>query len=50
MERRRRRREWDEHITRLDAEKLIIISRDNIPTGRSSPGRPKRRMSDLTPD
>ena len=26
----RRRREWDQHETRMDAEKLVKISRDNI--------------------
>ena len=44
----RRRREWDDH-TRMDAEKLVKISRDNIPVGRRSPGRPKRIWSDLNP-
>jgi hypothetical protein len=42
----RRRREWDQHVTRMGAERLVKISRNNIPTGRS-PGRPKRRWSDL---
>ena len=41
VERRRRRREWNEHITRKDAERLVKISRDNIPAGRRSPGHPK---------
>ena len=50
MHRRRRRREWNEHVTRMDAERLVKISRDNIPAGRSSPGRPKRRWSDLILD
>ena len=45
-----RRREWDQHVTRMDAEKLVKISRDNIPVGRRSPGRPKRRWSDLIID
>jgi hypothetical protein len=27
----RRRREWDEHVTRMDAERLVKISRENIP-------------------
>ena len=36
-----RRTEWDEHVTRMDAERLVKISRDNIPAGRRSPGRPK---------
>ena len=39
----------DEHVTRMDIERLINISRDNIPTGRRSPGRPKRRWRDLIP-
>jgi hypothetical protein len=34
MERRRRRREWDEHVTRVDAERLVKISKDNIPSAR----------------
>ena len=47
VERRRRRRgEWDLHVTRMDAETLVKISRHNIPVGRRTPGRPKRRWSD----
>ena len=38
----RSRREWDEHITRMDTEGLVKISRDNIPAGRRSPGRPRK--------
>jgi hypothetical protein len=45
-----RRREWDEHVTRMYTERLVKISRDNIPAGRRSPGRPKRRWSDLIVD
>ena len=29
----RRRREWDEHVARMDAERLGKISSDNIPAG-----------------
>ena len=43
----RRRREWNEYVTEMDAERLIKISRNNIPAGRRSPGCPKRRWSDL---
>ena len=25
-----RRREWDQHVTRIDAERLVKTSRDNI--------------------
>ena len=32
----KRRRGWDEHITRMDAERLVKISRDNISPGRRS--------------
>jgi hypothetical protein len=42
-----RRREWKEHSTRMDAERLVKISRDNIPAGRKYPGRPKKRWNDL---
>ena len=36
-----RRIEWDEHVTRMDAERSVKISRDNIPAGSRSPGLPK---------
>ena len=42
-----RRREWDQHVTRIYAERIVKISRDNIPVGRRFPGRPKRRWGDL---
>ena len=38
---------WDQHVKRMDAERLFKISRNNIPAGRRSPGLPKRRWSDL---
>ena len=44
------RRQWDGYETRMDAERLVKISKDNIRSGRRSPGRPKRRWSDLIPD
>jgi hypothetical protein len=46
----RRRGERDKYLTRMDAERLFKISRDNMPAGRRSPGRLKRRWSDLIPD
>jgi hypothetical protein len=45
----RNRREWDVLATRMDVERLVKISRVNKLAGRS-PGRPKRRCSDLIPD
>jgi hypothetical protein len=32
--------------TRIYDNKLVKISRENIPTGRRSPGSQKRRLSD----
>ena len=37
----------DEHLTKMVAERLVKFSRDDIPAGRISPGRPKRRWSNL---
>ena len=34
LESRRRRGEWDEHVTRMDTERLVKILRGNIPAGR----------------
>ena len=39
-----------EHVTRMYAERLVKITRDNMYAGRRSPGRPKRRWSDLILD
>ena len=41
---KRRRREWDEHVTRMDAERSVKISMDNI-----TAGSPKRRWSEIIP-
>ena len=38
---RRRMGEWDLLVTRMGAERLLKVSMDHIPVGRS-PGRPKR--------
>ena len=35
---KRRRREWDEHVIKMDAERLVKITRDNILAGRRSSG------------
>ena len=40
MERRRRRRKWDERVTRMNAERSVKISRDNKTAGIRSPGWP----------
>ena len=36
----RRIRKWDEHVTRIDAERLIKISRDNYPAEEDLQGCP----------
>ena len=46
----RRRTEWDEHVRRMDAERVETISSGNITARRRSRGRPKRRWSDLILD
>jgi hypothetical protein len=43
-------REWDDHVTRMNAESLVKISRNNIPAEGRSPGCSKRRWSDLILD
>ena len=45
-----RRREWDKDATRMDSEGVVKISRNNIPPGRRSRGRPKRIWSDIILD
>ena len=45
-----RRRDWDEHVTRINAQRLVKFSRANIPARRWSPGHPNRRWSDLIRD
>ena len=41
-----KQREWDKHVTRMDAEGLIKTSRNNILAGRGSPGSPKRTLKE----
>jgi len=31
---KKNKKKMDEHVTRMDAEKLVKISRDDIPVGR----------------
>ena len=43
INKRMERRKWGiyENATRMDAERLVKISRDNIPGGIRSPGHPE---------
>ena len=45
----RRRKQFDEHVTRMNAERLVKIPRDNMPAGTSSE-LPKTRWSLLIRD
>ncbi|XP_045466625.1 uncharacterized protein LOC123675320 [Harmonia axyridis] len=42
----KRRKEWDEHISRMDEGRVVKIARDRSPRGRRSLGRPRKRWSD----
>ena len=42
MDGKRKKREWYEHVTRMDAERLVKITGDNIPAGKGFTERPKR--------
>lgn len=41
-----RKKEWNEHISRMDDRRMVRIARDKSPLGRRSPGRPRKRWSD----
>ncbi|CAG9835898.1 unnamed protein product [Diabrotica balteata] len=41
-----RKKEWNEHINRMEETRLVRIARDNSPKGRRSIGRPRKRWSD----
>ena len=45
---KRRRREWDEHVTTMDALRFVKISRDNTSAESTSPAHYKK-MSRLHP-
>ena len=39
-----RRREWNEYVTKKDAERLVKISRDNIPAGKKKISRKMEQL------
>ena len=41
-----RRREWDDHVDRMEENRLAKIVRDNRPQGVRSRGRPKKRWKE----
>jgi hypothetical protein len=43
----RRKGEWDQYVTRMDAERLVKISKDNIAIGRSSSGTPYKEEEEV---
>ncbi|XP_056629875.1 uncharacterized protein LOC130440639 [Diorhabda sublineata] len=42
----RKEREWNEHISCMDNNRLVKITRNKSPLGRKSTGRPRKRWSD----
>ncbi|XP_057666772.1 uncharacterized protein LOC130900278 [Diorhabda carinulata] len=40
-----RKKEWNEHISRMDNNRLVKIARDKSPLGRRSTDRPRKRWS-----
>ena len=45
--RKREGGEWDEHVTRMNAKRLVKISRDNITAGNQSLIKKKNRRNRL---
>ena len=42
----KRKKQWNEHISRMKEERIVRIARDKSPTGRRSIGRPRKRWCD----
>ena len=40
----KKRREWDEHVTRIDAEQLVKISRDKYTCWKKISRKPEKKM------
>lgn len=41
-----RKKQWNEHISRMANNRLVRITRDKSPSGKRSVGRPRKRWSD----
>lgn len=41
-----RKREWNAHIERMGRDRIVKGARDRSPSGKRSPGRPRKRWSD----
>lgn len=41
-----RRKEWNDHIERMEEKRIVRIARDERPRGRREVGRPRRRWKD----
>ena len=42
----KRKKQWNEHISRMEEKRIVRIARDKSPTGRRSIGRPRKRWCD----
>ena len=45
----RERKKWNEHIDRMTEERIVKITRDKLPAGHRSIGRPTKRWRDNLP-
>ena len=44
-----RKKKWNEHIDRMTEERIVKITRDKLPAGHRSTGRPRKRWRDNLP-
>ena len=44
-----RKKKWNEHIDRMTEERIVKITRDKLPAGHRSIGRPRKRWRDNLP-
>lgn len=45
-----RKIKWNEHMDRMTDERIVKITRDRLPEGRRSLGRPIKRWNDYLPN
>lgn len=44
---RERRKKWNDHIDRMEEDRLVKVTRDRRPEGRRRVGRPRTRWKDI---
>jgi hypothetical protein len=43
---KKRRQEWNNHISKITPDRIVRIVRDNFPKGKGGPGRPRNRWNE----